>query len=273
MIQAKDLTYGGISLSDIGEDFVLVDVGGGKSELNSQYLSTEVSRSPVHFGTPSTNFYTKTPSSVLKFSIAIAHESGAKMTTEDITALNSWLLAGKTPKVCSFTPYDDAEDTSVYSDVDYIGVFTNSAYSQVGQVGKISVEYDFENISAYAFSKIKRYTLRSTSATNPVKTTIVGGGSSGEVVTPKITITPTANGTVTIANDADSADPFSVTVTNGQTIIISDSNMFKEDGTLYDFDNAANLNFPMIADGINRISVTGLATVVFELRFYVSVGA
>lgn len=266
MIQAKDFTYGGVSLSDIGDDFILVEINGGKSEISKQYLAANVLKSDVR---PLTNFYTKSPSDVLKFSIAIAHEGGAKLTADDITAINKWLLSGKTPKVGYFTPYDSIEENSVYTDVDYIGVFTNSAYSQIGQVGKISVEYDFENISPYAFSKEKQYTVRSETTKS---ITITGGGSSGEIVVPEVTIIPTADGTVTIKNDADSAEPFSVTVSNGQKVIVSDYNMFTEDGELYDFSNAANLNFPLIADGVNRITVTGAATVIFKLRFYVNIG-
>lgn len=263
MVQAKDFTYGGVSLSDLDEDFILVDINGAKTELNKQYFSSSTSKSGVR---PLTNYYTKLPSDVLKFSIAIARESGRKLTANDITILNKWLLSDKSPKVGYFTPYDD---TNIYADVDYIGVFTNAAYSQIGQVGKISAEYDFENISPYAFSKEKQYTIRSaTSGT----ITIVGDGSSGEFVVPEVTIIPTADGVVTIDNSADSAQPFSVTVENGKTVIISDYNMFTEDGELYDFANAANLNFPLIADGVNQITVTGSATVIFKMRFFVNIG-
>lgn len=266
MVQAKDFTYNGTSLSDICEDFILVEINGSKSDIGKQYFGASVSKSGIR---PITNFYEKLPSDVLKFSIAIAHEGGEKLTADDITTLNRWLLSGKTPKVGYFTPYDEIGEDGVYTDVDYIGVFTNAAYSQIGQVGKISVEYDFENISPYAFSKEKQYTVRSETTKS---ITITGGGSSGEVVVPEVTIIPTADGTVTIKNDADSAEPFSVTVTNGQKVIVSDYNMFTEDGELYDFSNAANLNFPLIADGVNRITVTGTATVIFKLRFYVNIG-
>ncbi len=271
-VQAKDFTFDGVSLSSIGADFVLVTMDSSPTEIDVDYFNEQVNRSDFNYDVPVTHFYNKYGSDVLKFEITIAHDSGKPLTAEDIIKLNKWLLAPKVPKVAYFTPYDECENHSVYADVDYIGVFVGSKYSDIGNVKKIAVTYSFENISHYAFSKTITSTATATSS-KPASITITGGGSSGECAHPEIIITPKANGVVTIKNSAVDQDAFSVNVTNGVGIRISDYNIYYvSTGELYSFDNVNNLYFPILIDGKNTLTITGRADITVHTRFYVNVG-
>lgn len=271
-VQAKDFTFDGVSLSDIGDDLILVTMDTSPTNIDEDYFSERVNRSDFNYDTPITHFYNKYASDVLKFEITIAHSDGSLITSEDVINLNRWLLAPKTPKVAYFTPYDNYDEYSVYGDVDYIGVFVGSKYSSIGQVGKISVTYSFENISHYAFSKQETYNV-SPRQSSDANVTITGGGSSGEYSYPEIIITPMSDCTVTIKNNDVDQDAFSIDVEDGVEIIISDFNIRTIDsGALYSFDNVNNLYFPFLVDGDNHLTVTGNADVTFRVRFCVNVG-
>ena len=271
-VQAKDFTFDGVSLSDIDEDFILISMDTNPSEIELEYFNERVNRSEFNFDVPITHFYNKYGGDVLKFDITIARDDGSPLTQEDIINLNKWLLAPKTPKVAYFTPYDDADDYSVYEDIDYIGTFVGSKYSNIGQVKKVAVTYSFENISHYAFTKELTYTAEPRQNT-PANLTITGDGSSGEYAYPEIIINPRDDGVVTIGNASVDQAAFSINVENNLSIIISDFNVREvSDGSLYSFDNVNNLYFPILVDGNNYITITGDADVTIKVRFCVNVG-
>ena len=271
-VQAKDFTFDGVSLSDIDEDFILISMDTNPSEIEVEYFNERVNRSDFNFDVPVTHFYNKYGMDVLKFDITIARDDGSPLTQEDVIKLNKWLLAPKTPKVAYFTPYDDADDYSIYEDIDYIGVFVGSKYSSIGQVKKVAVTYSFENISHYAFSKELTFSAAPRQST-PANVVITGGGSSGEYAYPEIIINPRANGIITIGNTSIDQSAFSINVENGLSIIISDFNItMVSDGGLYSFDNVNNLYFPILIDGDNYLTITGDADITIKVRFCVNVG-
>ena len=95
----------------------------------------------------------------------------------------------------------------------------------------------------------------------------------GKTVVPEITITPTATGVVTIQNVTDtSQDAFSIHVTNGEIVTIKDFNCYLSNGSLYDFSNLDNFNFPVMLDGINTFNITGDCQVQIKARYYEAVG-
>ena len=246
------------------------------SDTNVEIFNGKVNKSDIHYNSPITNFYSLVPKNNLEFSIVISKNDGDYLTQDEISALVSWLTAPHEPVECYFTPYDDNDYWNthiVHSGVFYIGVFHSWGYSEMGQVGKMGIRFDFENISPYGFTEEVSVIIRSSGTDSQTIPFLNIGDAVGLKVLPKITITPTATGTVTIANTVDSREPLSINVTQGKTITIEDYNAFDNDDELYSISKYFNnLNWIYLYDNNNMISVTGSADVTITARFFKNVG-
>lgn len=273
MVQASDFTYNGVSLSDISTDIILVSFDTSAVDNDVQFVTSAVDRSEIIYNNPITNVYAKTADDVLKFSITFARADGRMLTRSEVQELTSWLLAPKTARVAHFSPHlsDSLDDYAVYENIEYIGLFTNAYYHEMGQSRKMGISFDFENISPYAFSEKKTFTVPSGSGTRNVAIEVESV--TGELIHPTITITPTANGTVTINNISDtSRDSFNIRVNSGQNVTVMNGVVVLADGSAYGFDNLDNFNFPVLVDGINTISISGDCAIDFEYREFINVG-
>ena len=275
-VQAKDFTFNNISLSDIIPNADLVTFDTMPSDTNVEIFNGKVNKSDIHYNSPITNFYSLVPKNNLEFSIVISKNDGDYLTQDEISALVSWLTAPHEPVECYFTPYNDNDYWNthiVHSGVFYIGVFHSWGYSEMGQVGKMGIRFDFENISPYGFTEEVSVIIRSSGTDSQTIPFLNIGDAVGLKVLPKITITPTATGTVTIANTVDSREPLSINVTQGKTITIEDYNAFDNDDELYSISKYFNnLNWVYLYDNNNMISVTGSADVTITARFFKNVG-
>ena len=275
-VQAKDFTFNNISLSDIIPNADLVTFDTMPSDTNVEIFNGKVNKSDIHYNSPITNFYSLVPKNNLEFSIVISKNDGDYLTQDEISALVSWLTAPHEPVECYFTPYNDNDYWNthiVHSGVFYIGVFHSWGYSEMGQVGKMGIRFDFENISPYGFTEEVSVIIRSSGTDSQTIPFLNIGDAVGLKVLPKITITPTATGTVTIANTVDSREPLSINVTQGKTITIEDYNAFDNDDELYSISKYFNnLNWIYLYDNNNMISVTGSADVTITARFFKNVG-
>lgn len=273
MVQASDFTFNGVSLSDISTDIILVSFDTSAVDNDVQFMTSAIDRSDILYNNPIANVYAKTADDVLKFSVTFARADGRMLTRTEIQELTSWLLAPKTARVASFSPHidDSVKEYAVYEDVEYIGLFTNSYYHEMGQSRKMGISFDFENISPYAFSEEKTFSFSSGSGTRSITKEIESV--TGELIHPTITITPTANGVVTINNVSDtSRDGFSINVKSGQNVTVMNGVVYLADGSQYDFGNLNNFNFPVLIDGTNTISISGDCAINFAYREFINTG-
>lgn len=273
MVQALDFTFNGTSLSDISSDIILVSFDTSAVDNDVQFITSAIDRSDILYNNPIANVYAKTAEDVLKFSVTFARADGKMLSQQEIRELTSWLLAPKTARLAHFTPYtsDLANNYAVYEDVNYIGLFTNAYYQEMGQSRKMGVSFDFENISPYGFSDEKSFSFVSGGGERHLVETVES--ITGELINPTITITPTANGVVTINNVSDtSRDELSVNVRSGQTVVIMNGVAYLSDGSLFNLENFNNFNFPVLIDGDNTISISGDCSVNFKYREFINVG-
>lgn len=275
-VQAKDFTFNNISLSDIIPNADLVTFDTMPSDTDVDVFNGKVNKSDIHYNSPITNFYSLVPKENLEFSIVISKRDGDYLTQDEVSALVGWLTAPHEPVECYFTPYDDNDYWNthiVHSGVFYIGVFHSWGYSEMGQVGKMGIRFDFENISPYGFTEEVGVTIKSSGSSGKTATFLNIGDAIGLKILPKITITPKATGTVTISNTADSREPLSINVTQGKVITIEDYNAFDSDGKPYSISKYFNnLNWVYLYDINNAITVIGSADVTITARFFKNVG-
>lgn len=270
-VQARDFVFNGVSLSSFSTDYLLVSFDTSADESNVSIIDTSVNHSDLNYNSPIVNFYNRLPSEVLSFDITICRSDGLCLEQENIRELQNWLFAPKSPKVAYFIPYDNDEYNAVYNGVEFIGVFSSSSFEQIGQVNKIGISFTFTNVSPYAFTPAKTYHI---DAPNQVDFNSLGSHV-GEIIYPKITITPIATGTLKIVNQYGSFkdDPLSINVTSGQTVIIKDRNLYLSDGSLYSFNNLNNYNWIDIIDGKNSIIASGVTcSIDIEIRYFENIG-
>lgn len=270
-IQAKDFVFNGVSLSSFSTDYSLASFDTSVDESGVSIIDTSINHSDLNYNTPIVNFYNRLPSELLSFNITICRSDGLRLTQENARELQDWLFAPKTPKIAYFIPYENDEYNAMYNDVEFIGLFSSLSYEEIGQVNKIGISFTFTNVSPYAFTQAQTYHLDS-----PNQIDFYSLGSQvGEIIYPKITITPNATGTLELVNNFGSFknNPLSVDVVSKQTIIIKDRNLYLSDGSLYSFDNLNNYNWVDIVDGKNSIVASGVAcSIDIEVRYFENIG-
>jgi hypothetical protein len=266
------MKFNGTLLSQLDNAFILVDFSSSVVDASDEMLNGKINRSDFHHDSPITHYYDKVAGDVLKFSITISKSNGEMLTKSDVKKLTGWLLSPIEPKVCNFIPYEGAE-TPVYSDVDYIGNFTDFSYVEMSQFHKMGITFSFENISQYAFTKEKEYSITSTGAGGASLTIENSGTATGELVYPVIEVNPNADGVISIQNMSNSnIGALEMDVYKNDSFIISDRNMIRPDGSLYGFRNLHNLNWVALVDGENTIKLTGNCNIVIKTRFFENVG-
>lgn len=271
-IQAKDFTFNDISLSSFDTGYLLVSFDNSASNSGVSIINTSINHSELNYDSPIVSFYNRLPDDVLSFDISICRSDGQYLTKDNITELQDWLFAPKTPKVAYFTPYDN-DTNAVYTDVDFIGMFSASSLEDIGQVNKFGISFTFVNISPYAFTQPYTYNIDNTSGVSAVEF-YSAGTHVGEIIYPKITISPSETGILRLFNDYGIYDePLSIKVTSGQTVIIKDRNLYLQDGSLYSFSNLNNFNWVAIRDGQNNIwGEDVFCAIQIETRYFENVG-
>lgn len=267
---ANDFTFNGISLSSISQSYALVSFDNGSD--SSAIMNRSVERSEITYDRVLTDDYGAVDSNVMQFDITICNacdRTGESFTKDEIKKIIGWLTSPVEPKLLYFT----GDGTEIYTGLQFIGRFTKAEYVGRGGNYKDGIKAYFENVSPYAFTEEQTYTINSYSDSNGVLDITNTGTATGKIVIPKITISVLDSGKITVNNTSDtSMDAFSFTGTQGDVITINNYNLFKADGTLFDFDKCDNLNFPVMLDGVNTFSVTGHCTVTITVRYFEDIG-
>lgn len=271
-VQAKDFMFNGVLLSSLNSDYELVSFDTSPSDTSVNFMDNKVDMSDINYNSPTVHFYNSTAKDTLKFDIMISKRSGEYLTQSEIFELSSWLTSPVSPKVLSFVIHAKDDGTAVYEDLEYIGVFNEAEYSEMGQVQKMGIGFTFTNMSAFAFTKEKTVNIDSSSVDKTV--TIASEGTrTGLPIYPIITINPKETGTVVITNKSNPNDiGFGINVRNNEKVIINNFNVYKEDGSLYSFDNLTSLRFPYLIDGNNEIQIQGKCICDITYRFYANIG-
>lgn len=273
-VQAKDFVFNKVSLSSFDTGYSLVSFDSSVSNSGMSIINTSINRSELNYDSPIVNFYNRLPNDVLSFDISICRSDGSYLTKENIRELQKWLFAPKTPKVAYFLPYDN-DTNAVYADLEFIGLFSGSSYDDIGQVNKIGITFTFVNISPYAFTKVYTYNIDYVSTAIDYVEFFSEGTHTGELIYPKITITPDESGTLWLCNNAEFYQgQFEINLTANQTVVIKDRNLYLEDGSLYSFDNLNNFNWLAVGDGANCFFINNgfKCKVQIEVRYFENVG-
>lgn len=271
-VQAKDFMFNGVLLSSLNNDYELVSFDTSPSDTSVGFMDNKVEMSDINYNSPIVHFYHSTAKDTLQFDIMISKRNGKYLTQSEIRELSGWLTSPISPKVLSFVKYKRDDGTAVYEDLEYIGVFNKAEYSEMGQVQKMGVGFSFTNISTFAFTKESEVNVNNTLED---KTIIISsdGTRTGLPIYPIITIDPKETGTVVITNKSNPNDiGFGINVRNNEKVIINNFNVYKEDGSLYSFDNLTSLRFPYLIDGDNEIQIQGKCICDITYRFYANIG-
>ena len=127
-VQAKDLIFNGLSLSSIDSDLKLVAFDTSPSDTNVEFMDNKFDSSDINYNSPIVHFYNSTAKDTLQFDIMISNKYGEYLSQGVIKDLCNWLTSPVEPKVLSFVEYTDDEGKSVYSNVEFIGVFNQARY-------------------------------------------------------------------------------------------------------------------------------------------------
>lgn len=272
-VQAKDLIFNGLSLSSIDSDLKLVAFDTSPSDTDVEFMDNKFESSDISYNSPIVHFYNSTAKDTLQFDIMISNKYGEYLSQSIIKDLCNWLTSPVEPKVLSFVEYKDDEGKSVYSNVEYIGVFNKATYSEMGQSRKMGIGFTFTNISNFGFTRPFTTTINNSSGGITITSIINNGTYTGLPIYPRIEISPLEDGTVYITNLSDhSGDTFGINVTNGEDVVIEKFNVFDSDGNFYSFDNLTSLKFPCLIDGENLIEISGKCICRITYRFYVNIG-
>lgn len=265
MVFANDMTYNGIALSSINADYVIAGFDDGS---DPELISRSVLRSDISYDQPITYDYGAVDTNVFSFDIIIMKRSGGALSKSEIRTLLGELISPTSPQWLTFTGCEN----EVYNGLFFKGRFTKVSYEGFSGSKKIAIGLTFENISPYAYTR--EYTYEFPTANDTMSDTITNLGTYvGKTIIPKITITATAAGTVTVQNTSDtSQDAFSLDLLSGETVVIEDFNCFYEGGTLFPFSRLNNFNWPVLKDGDNGIVFTGDCTAEIKVRYYEAVG-
>lgn len=257
-IYGQDLIYNGTALSSLDTDFLLASLGDDTSDA---MYERSISGGAITNDNYIKHYYGHIADDVLEFDVTITRCSG-RLTKADAKMLTDWFFAYSEPKVLEVVPRDG--DFGVHENVEFIGAFVSMNYD--GEHDMIT--FHFENISAYAFTKVQTYTIDTSETLSYTITNI--GSKTGEIVYPKITVTPAESGVLRITMGGTTT--FSVQMTDNTPFIIDDRNMYLQDGSLYSFDNINNFNWPYLKDGENVWTFSGNAALTVETRYLVTTG-
>lgn len=260
-IFGRDFTYDGVTLSSINDDYALVSIG--TNDNDDVMYERAINSSNITDDNYIKHYYGHMADPVLEFDVTITRCSELPMTKADAKVLTDWLFAYSEPKVLSVEPRPG--EFGAAEDIEFIGAFTSMHY----EAGYSAITFHFENISAYAFTRIHTYNIDT--GLSPLYTIENTGSKTGELIFPKITVNPQQSGALRITIGGLST--FSVVVTNGINFIIEDRNMYRPGGALYSFDNLNNFNWPYLTDGINVCTFGGArCNLIIETRFLVTTG-
>jgi hypothetical protein len=257
---AQDFNYDGTSLSSINSDFIVVAF-----EVNDPDPAHQrtINQSGITNDNYVKHYYGHIADTALSFDITIARCSEDHISKSDAQTLSDWLFAHSDPRVLYLVPRNG--DHVMYENTDFIGSFTSMQFN--GDHNALT--FHFENISGYAFTKPQTYTI-ATLDNNGVYTITPNGSKTGEVVYPTILVRPNATGTLSITMRG--TDQFLVDMTDGVNFYIRDCGLYREDGSLYSFDNLHSFNWPYLIDGENVWTFTGDATLEVTARYLITTG-
>lgn len=194
-----------------------------------------------------------------------AKQSEMRFTSSDIKALNAWLTSPQYPQSLKIL------DSDYYTeDIEYFAVISNVTTEDEGYIYELI--FTVECNAPYGLSKEYTHGITSTSDTTTSYTIYNTSDEHENYIYPKIQITPTAQGTITIKSTTDN-NSLSFSATKDTVIYIdSEKRKFTDSaGTLMTFDNLGiedvdKIYLPRLLYGKNILKFKGDAEIVITYR-------